>query len=349
MRARGVILCVLALVLLSSAAGAQEKNLLALAGDLGAVLEWDPLRDMGVLSFGDDRIALGVGTGLALINYRRAVVIDPPARRDGAVWLTTGAVAAISDAVQNDRLAHAGERLRVAYLLLDPGHGGVEPGSIGSYLEGTKRVTLREKDVTLKIAQKLSGLLGKEYPDKEVVFTRADDRFVSLENRTVIANTFLEKTSDAVHYVSIHANSTLNKSSKASGFEVWVLPPTYQRKLLDEKTVGRENLDILPILNSMFEEEISVESVMLAQEILRGLDGSVGKVTGNRGLRQNDWYVVRNARMPAVLVEVGFVSSEEEAARLADDTYLNDVAAGIYTGIRAFVARFERNGSGGAR
>jgi N-acetylmuramoyl-L-alanine amidase len=336
------------LLLTGAGIGAQEKNLLSLTSDLGAVLEWDPLRDAGVISFGDDRIAVAVGTDSALINYRLKVQIDPPVRRNGAVWLTTAAVSAIGDAVQKDRLAHAGEHLRVQYILLDPGHGGKDGGAVGTTLVGKKPVPLLEKDITLNVARFLSGLLKEGFPDKEVVLTRSDDTFVSLEDRVVIANGLLEKTKDTVLYVSIHANtSPFNKT--ASGFEVWCLPPSYERTLVDEKAAGKENLDILPILNSMREEEVSLESTILAQNILTGLDASVGKQSGNRGLRQNDWYVVRNARMPAVLTEVGFVSNADEAARLADSSYLNEVAQGMYSGLKAFILGFERSGSGGAR
>jgi N-acetylmuramoyl-L-alanine amidase len=329
-------------------AQAQEKNLLSLAADLGAVLEWDPLRDAGVLSFGDDRISLQVGAGLVLVNYRMKVDIDPPFRKDGAVWLTTAAVTAISDAVQRDRLAHAAQHMRVAYILIDPGHGGKDGGAVGTFMEGKKEVTIKEKDITLNVARKLSSLLGAEFPDKQIVFTRGDDTFVSLEDRVVVANGLLARTKETILYISIHANtSPFNR--KASGFEVWCLPPEYRRTLLDVKAAGKENQDIVPILNSMLEEEISVESTVLAREILGGLDKRIGDLTVDRGMRQNDWYVVRNARMPAVLTEVGFVSYPEEAARLADDSYLKNVAQGMYDGIHAFISRFEQYGSSDAR
>jgi N-acetylmuramoyl-L-alanine amidase len=336
------------LLLIGASIAAQEKNILSLTSDLGAVLEWDPLRETGVISFGDDRISIAVGTDSALINYRLKVHIDPPARKGGGVWLTTAAVGAIGDAVQKDRLAHAGEHLRVQYILLDPGHGGKDSGAVGSVASGKKQVPLMEKDITLSVGRALAGLLKEGFPDKEVILTRTDDTFVSLEDRVVIANGLLEKTKDTILYVSIHANtSPFNKT--ASGFEVWCLPPSYERTLVDEKAAGKENLDILPILNSMREEEISLESTMLAQNILSGLDASIGEKSGNRGLRQNDWYVVRNARMPAVLTEVGFVSNAEEAARLTDTPYLNEVAQGMYSGVKAFIQGFERSGSVGAR
>jgi len=341
----GVFLCLASVMVL----GAQDKNLLSLANDLGALLEWDALRDMGVLDLGQDRIALGVGSDSALINYRLKITIDPPTRRDGAVWLTTAAVTAISDGVQKDRLEHAGKRMRVAVILIDPGHGGKDPGGLGSYEVGKKKVGIQEKDVTLSVGLKLRDLLASTFPDKQVVMTRSTDTFISLESRSAIANTLLDKTTETVLFLSIHANVSPFKPT-ASGFEIWCLPPSYQRNdLVDAKSVGKDNQDILSILNSMKQDEISLESTVLAQNILAGLDQSIGAKSGDRGLKFNDWSVVRNSRVPAVLAEVGFITNPEEAARLGDDAYLQDVAKGIYTGVDAFVTRFERNGSSGVR
>lgn len=348
MRAHRLLATTLLLLLLAGAAVAEDRNLLSVVTDLGAVLEWDPLRDAGVIAFGDDRIAVGVGAPSAIINYRLKVSIDPPQRREGAVWLSVAAVGAISEALQRDRLAHAAEHMRVGYILIDPGHGGKDGGGVGTAVDGKKEITVKEKDVTLSVAGRLAVLLKGSYPDKEIVLTRSDDTFVSLEDRVVIANTLLEKTRETVLYISIHANtSPFNR--KASGFEVWCLPPEYKRTLLDVKKAGKENEDIVHILNSMLEEEISVESTVLAQEILSGLDAKIGALSANRGMRKNDWYVVRNTRMPAVLTEVGFVTNPEESLRLSQDGYLQDIAEGMYSGVRAFVARFERNGSDGAR
>ena len=92
-----------------------------------------------------------------------------------------------------------------------------------------------------------------------------------------------------------------------------------------------------------------MESIVLAREILSGLDASVGSLTEDRGMRQESWYVVRNAKMPAVLVEVGFMSSQEEAGRLADPSYLKGIADGLYNGIRSFITRFEGYGRSGVQ
>lgn len=331
------------LLFLAAAGGAEDRNLLILAKDMGATLEWDALRDTGVLSVGDDRIAIGVGVDSALINYRLKVSIDAPVRRDGAVWLTRTAIDAIGKGVRDDRLAHAGERMRVSSFLIDPGHGGEDPGASGSFKDGSRIVTLREKDVTLAIALKLGEMLRSAYPDRTVVYTRTTDATVSLEKRPEIANAILDKTADTVLYVSLHINSSPLEKTSTRGFQVWYLPPTYSRPVLNKDSVAPEDQDILPIMNSMREEEITLETVLLAQEIRAGLAQSVGDRTEDRGLFQNDWAVVRNARMPAVLLELGFINNPEEAKRLADPAYLKDVARGIYSGISGFISRFERN------
>ena len=341
------MLAFILLAILTVSLSAEERDLLSIVHDLGAGLEWDPLRDRGVISLGEDRISLGVGLPLAIINYRLAVAIRAPERRNGAVWLSAEAVTEISSALQQDRLARTAGHLRIAAILIDPGHGGEDPGATGTYMDGKKSVTIREKDVVLKIGLMLSAMLQKQLPDKEILLTRSDDTYVTLEKRADMANSLLGKTKDTILYISLHANSTLYKASNAKGFEVWYLPPEYKRTLLEGKDPSTSEL--VPILNSMLEEEISVESIVLAKEILSGLDASVGDLTEDRGLRQEPWYVVRNAKMPAVLVEVGFMSSGEEAARLATDAYLKGIADGLYTGICSFITRFERYGSPGVQ
>ena len=341
------MLAFILLAILTVSLSAEERDLLSIVHDLGAGLEWDPLRDRGVISLGEDRISLGVGLPLAIINYRLAVAIRAPERRNGAVWLSAEAVTEISSALQQDRLARTAGHLRIAAILIDPGHGGEDPGATGTYMDGKKSVTIREKDVVLKIGLMLSAMLQKQLPDKEILLTRSDDTYVTLEKRADMANSLLGKTKDTILYISLHANSTLYKASNAKGFEVWYLPPEYKRTLLEGKDPSTSEL--VPILNSMLEEEISVESIVLAKEILSGLDASVGDLTEDRGLRQEPWYVVRNAKMPAVLVEVGFMSNGEEAARLATDAYLKGIADGLYTGICSFITRFERYGSPGVQ
>ncbi len=93
----------------------------------------------------------------------------------------------------------------------------------------------------------------------------------------------------------------------------------------------------------MMEEEFTTESVLIAKFILDELDREIGAQSGNRGLKEEEWFVVRNANMPSVLIEVGFVSNPEEAVLLNDAGYLRKITTGIYNGLAAFIVHFERS------
>jgi len=150
---------------------------------------------------------------------------------------------------------------------------------------------------------------------------------------------------EAIIYVSIHANASFNKS--ASGYEVWYLNPEYRRTVVDSKKAEGVDKHVLPILNAMLEEEYTTESVFLAKSILGGVTKSIGDLSIDRGIREEEWFVVRNAKMPSVLVEVGFVTNEAEARMLSDPEHLRKLADGIYNGVVDFVDYFEhRKGTG---
>jgi N-acetylmuramoyl-L-alanine amidase len=325
----------------------EDRELSAVLEDLGAYLSWNPLREIGVMLIGADRVAFKLGVPFILVDYNEKLTIDPPARKDGAIFFSSGAVDTIRNALARSRLQNKQEGFRVSTILIDPGHGGEDPGAVDEVTVDGKTVQIREKDVVLAIARNLSDLLLSTDADKQILLTRTADDSLSLEKRYTMANALLEKTSDSILYISVHANRSLSR--QASGFEVWYLPPEYKRTLIDEKNPGNESAEILPILNSILEEEISVESTVLAQEILDGLEATVGKVSPNRGPKQQSWAVVRNTMMPAVLVEVGFLSNPEEAARLTQEAYLKRIAEGIYNGIQAFISRLEHTGSSSAR
>jgi N-acetylmuramoyl-L-alanine amidase len=336
------------LLLSSAAARSEDRELSTLLDELDATLEWNPLREIGVIVVGTDRVVFKTDFPMAIVDYEERLVVDPPARREGAIYFTESAVAAIRDALFRSRFQKKGEGFRVSTIVIDPGHGGEDPGSVDDVVLKGKKTQIYEKDVVLSIAQNLSSLLTAAYADKKIVMTRSTDTYISLEKRVDIANSLLKKTSDSILYISIHANRTENKAD-ASGFEAWVLPPENKRTLLDEASAGKEYLDILPILNSMMEEDISVWSIILAKDILSELDVKVGALTANRGLKEEAWSVVRNAKMPAVLVEVGFLSNAEEAKRLTDPAYLKDLAEGVYNGIKTFISSLEQPGSVRAR
>lgn len=301
---------------------------------LGADLFWDPLSGAITLSCNGHLVNFRIGEELVLFDYRELALLDAPSQ--------TGAGIAVSKTFA-DRLSSYFETLpppvsyRVGAILIDPGHGGKDPGAIGSARVNGKNVDVREKDVVLKVAKDLYNRLVVAYPDKKILLTRSGDTYPSLEDRVDMANSVKLENHEAILYLSIHANSAFNKTS--SGFEVWYLSPDYRRTVIDG-TDG-EASEILPILNSMMEEEFTTESVLIAKSIMDELETQIGKQSNNRGLKEESWFVVRNARMPSVLVELGFVSNPAEAALLSDGEYLKKCSGGIYNGLSAFINHFE--------
>jgi N-acetylmuramoyl-L-alanine amidase len=94
----------------------------------------------------------------------------------------------------------------------------------------------------------------------------------------------------------------------------------------------------------MLEEGITTESILLANYILKRMDDSVGDKFPSRGLKTGDYFVIKNAKMPSVLVEMGFLSNETEALLMHDDAYLMKLSETLYKGITDFVSFFERSG-----
>ena len=124
--------------------------------------------------------------------------------------------------------------------------------------------------------------------------------------------------------------------------QVWYLSPGYRRNVLD-KSVAEGDNSLYSILNVLTEEEYTTESIMIAKFIMDGLQAQIGAESKSRGIKAEEWFVVKNALMPSVLIELGFVSNEAEAKNLNDDKYLKKATLGIYNGITAYITHFERS------
>ena len=318
----------------SSAQPTDQVALTDVAKKLEADLFWDPLSGGIILSCNGHLVNVRCGERLVLFDYQDLVLLDPPVQNSGVVYITKSFA---------DHLTSFFSTLpppatyRVGAILIDPGHGGKDPGAVGKVSIKGKTTEVLEKDIVLKVAKDLYGKLSSKYPDKKILLTRSGDTYPSLEDRVEMANSVKLGDHEAILYISIHANSAFNTSS--SGFEVWYLTPDYRRTVID-KSNGTSD-DILPILNSMMEEEFTTESILIAKSILDELASQIGKQSINRGIKEESWFVVRNAKMPSVLAELGFVSNPVEGALLADDEYLKKCSTGIYNGLTNFIAHFE--------
>jgi N-acetylmuramoyl-L-alanine amidase len=225
-------------------------------------------------------------------------------------------------------------RWRLDTVVLDAGHGGKDPGTIGR--KGTK-----EKDIVLDIAKRVGSFL-EENTHINVVYTREEDVFIPVWKRTKIANEANGKL-----FVSIHVNSNPNR--RVRGFETYLLRPGKTDdaievasrenaviKLEEGKTRKKynamtgENLIMATMAQSMFMKE----SEDLAAYIQEALDPLLD--SPNRGLKQAGFYVLIGASMPNVLVEVGYISNPNEERKLKSIAYRKKVAKGIYSGIMRF-------------
>ena len=238
--------------------------------------------------------------------------------------------------IQEDIYHNDMQGYRVGAILIDPGHGGKDAGAVDSYVEGGKTHIVYEKNIALTVSLDLYKRLKTAYPDKKIELTRDGDYYPTLPQRVKKANSIKVKKNEAVLYISIHANASLN--NRAHGFEVWYLPPEYRRTVIEK---NEETKDIHAILNSMLEEEYTMESILMSKYVLDGLDKAIGHLSRNRGIKEEEYIVVKNVKMPSILIELGFVTNKEEAKRLSDPYYLKKCAEGIYNGLQSFIYQFE--------
>ncbi|MDR2210273.1 MAG: N-acetylmuramoyl-L-alanine amidase [Spirochaetaceae bacterium] len=312
--------------------------------ELGTSLRWDPLLSTGVLSAGDHRLSFYAGApeeqGLALLDGREVLTLFLPYREGGNLRFPESFVHSVKQALTGV-IAEEAIRFRVAAIIVDPGHGGKDPGAIGTHTIAGKTLKSVEKDITLAVSKGLAALLQSAYPEKRILLTRTGDTYPTLEDRVTIANTVPLRDNEAIIYISIHANASLNKTAR--GYEVWYLPPEARRELIDRDKYA-DSAEVIPILNAMLEEEFTSESTRIGRFILNRFQEILGSRIPARGLKAENWYVVRNARMPAVLVELGFVTNPDDAVLMADPGYLKLFSQGLYKGIADFVTEFEQSG-----
>jgi N-acetylmuramoyl-L-alanine amidase len=227
--------------------------------------------------------------------------------------------------------------LNVRRIVIDPGHGGKDPGC-------NIRGRVREKDIVLSIARFLAKRI-KEKIGCDVILTRNGDRFISLEQRTAIANM---KKADL--FVSLHINA--HKNRNIYGLETYFLNmATDERAVMvaaRENATSQKNIsDLQTILNDLMLNTKIHESSQLAYEVQRGMVNQIKrkyKPVKSLGVKQAPFYVLIGAQMPAILVETGFLTNPTEKKRLLTKAYQKNVADGICEGIHAYIKGIDQAG-----
>ena len=319
--------------------GAETVNLIETAKKSNIDVYWDSMSRSGILEKNGRQLSFQIDQSIILEDCKKLALWDAPTIENGILVASKQFINKAEAFFGTKQTVDSTSVYNIEAILIDPGHGGKDPGAQAVHKINGKDVTVREKDITLSVGKYLYDMLKKEYPNKQILMTRDTDTTLSLSQRTEIANAVPLKEKGAILYVSVHVNASLDK--KASGFETWYLSPNYRRQVIDSSV--KVDKSILPILNAMTEEEYTTESVLIANFINEGLQNSIGSFTASRGTKAEEWFVVKNSKMPAVLVEIGFLTNYSEACLMNDSTYLKKVANGIYNGLTSFVTHFEKS------
>jgi N-acetylmuramoyl-L-alanine amidase len=223
-------------------------------------------------------------------------------------------------------------------IVIDAGHGGHDPGTIGPG-------GMQEKDVVLDVALRLAALVRSEL-GAEVVLTRPDDTFIPLEERTAIANS---KGADL--FLSIHANSSRNASSR--GVETYFL--NFAADTHAQAVAARENAisaatmkDLQHLVKAITLNSKIDESRDFAASVQEGIVGNLRREDPrlpDRGVHTAPFYVLIGANMPSVLAEIAFLSHPQEEKRLRDPEMRQSIAEGLLAGVRAYLSSLDRSGT----
>lgn len=225
-------------------------------------------------------------------------------------------------------------------VVIDAGHGGHDPGAIGSFA--------KEKDINLNIALKVGHLISDNIKGVKVIYTRSSDVFIPLEQRALFAN-----KQNADLFISIHTNAVENRSNSPQGVETYSLG--LARSEANLAVAKRENAVILMeddyktryagfnpnsaesyIIFEFMQDKHMEQSVHYAELVQKQMSSYCGRA--NKGVKQAGFLVLREVSMPSVLIEVGFISHAEEERYLSSELGCKTIAEGIYHAFRQYKA-----------
>lgn len=235
--------------------------------------------------------------------------------------------------------------LRLKKVVIDAGHGGRDPGAISP--DGK----VREKNITLSVALKLGELINKRYPDVEVIYTRKTDIFIPLDERTKIAN-----RNKADLFISIHVNAA--QSRAASGSETFVMgvnktSSNLEVTMLENSVIMLEGDDYSTryegfnpndpesyIVFSLLQNAHIEQSLLMASLVQKQF--AKGPIKIDRGIKQGPLLVLWKTGMPGVLVELGFISNQNDLRILNDKKSHDKFAEGIFNAFEEYKNQYEK-------
>lgn len=222
-------------------------------------------------------------------------------------------------------------------VVLDPGHGGKDPGALGK--------NCKEKDITLKVAKKVGALINKHYPQIKVAYTHETDTFIALKDRSKFAN---EQNADL--FISIHCNS-FPKNRNVSGIETYVMgshkaednlnvslrenavityEENYESKYEGYDPNSSESLIIFSMIQNIYLEQSLSFASLLQNQVLQNTPFH------DRGVRQAGFWVLVGTTMPSILVEMGYISNAKDEAYMRSEKGQNALAQSIFEAFKTY-------------
>lgn len=316
-----------------SIGGATYYPLVTLCDLRGVQMKYDPLTRTASLSKDLQHSSLRVGDALVLVNDVVLHLNFPIDIYQGTIAVPRQFKEQVFDvlfrqSIPSHRRLAVG-KIRLRKVVIDSGHGGNDPGAIG-------KNGLKEKDVNLDIAKRLSILLRAE--GVQTVLTRSTDKLIPLSTRVNIAN-----RAGADLFISIHSNAARSRS--LCGFEVYYVAPSVsdsKRAALTARsaslnlkdTVFSDSYELRTIVWDMIYANSRAESINLSHSLCKIMDSSID--ANILGVKNARFQVLKGITMPGILIEVGFVSNLNEERLLRTGAYREKLAAGILEGIRDY-------------
>jgi len=290
----------------------------------GIYWQWDHISQVATLEYRGIKAEVLVGSDLVIVDKERVTLSTPVRVVRSAVIVPSDFRSKVISRLRQRAIEQKRYGItRVRSIIIDAGHGGKDPGAIG-------RSGVYEKKIVLDISIRIKKILQDR--GIEVQMTRERDEFISLQKRTEIAS-----RSKADLFVSVHANSSPVRS--VHGLEVYTSKylgfkdrnaqqrKTNQRLMFNQLSMKRGAADVANIVSDMLYTHKQAEAKTLAKQLAKKTAKRIK--TKNRGEKESRFYVVKNTLIPAILVEVGFLSNPKESKLLQTSTYRQRVARGI--------------------
>ncbi|UGQ16322.1 N-acetylmuramoyl-L-alanine amidase [Borrelia sp. RT5S] len=278
-----------------------------------------------------------VGFEYCLSSTGYYIYVDPVLLRKGEILITKRALRQIENYFK--ALKSYGKP-RITSIVIDPGHGGHDKGAVVTHKIDGNDVTLSEKDFALIYSMHLYKILSNYFLDRNILLTRVDDVFIPLKDRAEFANAIKPDFPNNVIFLSMHANNAPNPVAR--GIEFWYLPENSKREVVKNfKGYDIKDNRHLRELNDILDVKYKYESKKLAEILYETFVDAVDE-TKVRSIREEQWFVIKNSSMPAVLIEIGFLSNISDAGLILDYNYMSKVNMLVLKSLVKFIKFYEK-------